>query len=53
MRAVDRKYFDKYAVDPFNEEFMLDSFAEGWVDDIGDDAPNSNEFLDDEWDDLV
>lgn len=52
MQSVDRKFFDKYAIDPFDEEIMFDSFAEGWTNNIGNEAPDLNEFFDDEWDEL-
>ena len=53
MRTADKKYFDKYAIDPFEEESMFDSFDEGWVDDIGGEEPESDEFNLDDWDDIV
>lgn len=53
MRAADKKNFDKYAIDPFEEEFMFDSFVEGWVSDIADGAPESDEIYVDDWDELV
>lgn len=53
MNAVDKKYFDKYAIDPFEDDFMFDSFVEGWVDDFGGEVPESNEFYEDSWEDLV
>jgi hypothetical protein len=53
MRTADKKYFDKYAIDPIEEEFGFSSIVEGWVDDYGDEVPEPNEFYEDEWDDLV
>lgn len=52
MRTADKKYFDKYAVDPFEEESMFDSFVEGWVDDFGNEDPESDEFYVNDWDEL-
>ena len=53
MRTVDKKYFDKYAIDPFGEEFMIDSFDDGWVNDFSLEEPESDELYGDDWDDLV
>jgi len=53
MRATDKKYFDKYAVDPLREESMFDSFVEEWVDGIGNEDPESDEFYVNNWDELV
>ena len=52
MRATDKKYFDKYAVDPFGEESMSDSFVEEWVNDFSDEDPESDEFYVNDWDEL-
>jgi hypothetical protein len=53
MNAVDKKYFNKYAIDPFEEDFMLDAYVEGWVDTFDGEALESNGFYEDEWDELV
>lgn len=53
MRTADKKYLDKYAIDPFEEENMFDSFVEGWVDDFGNEDPESDEFYVNDWDELV
>ena len=53
MRTADKNYFDKYAIDPFEEEIMFDSFVEGWVDDFDDQEPEPDDLLADDWDDLV
>jgi len=53
MRAIEKKYFDKYAIDPFSEDFMFDSLVEGWADDFANEEPESIESCGDDWDDLV
>lgn len=53
MRTDDKKYFDEYAIDPFGEEFIVDSYGEGWVNDFGDEDPESDEFYVNDWDELV
>ena len=33
MRAIDRMYFEKYAVDPENKDYIYDMSAAKWKDD--------------------
>ena len=49
MRAIDRMYFDKYAVDPEGEDFIFDASAEGWGEDSDDNDMEQNELYDGEW----
>jgi hypothetical protein len=53
MRAVDKKYFDKYAIDPVEEESLFDSFVEGWVDDFSHEETAADGYYADDWEDLV
>ena len=39
--------------DAFEEEFIIEPFDEGWVNDFGEEEPDSDEFYVDDWDDLV
>jgi hypothetical protein len=37
MQEIDRLFFDKYSIDPGNELFATDGFADGGNDGLGDD----------------
>lgn len=49
MRAIDRIYFDKYAVDPEGEEFIFDLSTDGWNDDSDEKETEQTGLYDDEW----
>ena len=49
MRAIDRMYFDKYAVDPEGEDLILDLSTDGWNDDPDEREMKQPGFYDDDW----
>ena len=50
MRAIDRMYFDKYAIDPEGENFIFDLSAERPISDPGDNEMEQAEWYDqEEW----
>jgi hypothetical protein len=49
MLAADRRYFEKYAVDPDNEGFMFEMSTVGWDNDSGDKEIGEVEWLDEDW----
>ena len=53
MRTADKQYFDKHAIDPFGEAFMFDALVDGWVDDVGSEESESDDFYVDDWEDLI
>ena len=49
MRAIDRMYFDKYAVDPEGDDFIFDASAESWNDESDGNELEQRELYDGEW----
>lgn len=49
MRAADRMYFEKYAVDPDSEGFVFEMSAEGWGNDSDEKEMEPAGWLDEAW----
>lgn len=49
MRAIDRMYFERHAVDPESENFIYEMSAETWNQDPGDREIEPDGLYDEDW----